>query len=561
MSVVYKCKECGGSIELQENGLGKCQYCGATQTLPKEKDDKLQNLLNRANDYRMAGDFDRAIYLYEEALKFNECEPETHWGLFLSKYGVEYVKDTNSIEYKPILHRISSISVFDDIDYQSAIKYADLYAAQKYKRDAELIENVMKELLVISNNQDPYDIFISYKEQDDITRQKTDDSLLAHNLYNELTGQGYRVFFAPKSLVAGLYEPQIYSAIISSKVMIVLGTKPEYFNAVWVKNEWSRFAELIEKGEEKVIIPVYKYMEAYELPNKLAKYQAYNMDDISFLQSVLDTTSKYISKSQCINFDIDSSAEKVSLERGFIALEDKNFTQANTFFENVLNLNPHNPQAYLGKLMVELQASNQEQILSSTIPLNQYKNFQNAVKFSDAQLKSTLIRYEQKVQENINKINYEQFKADFNEIKSSTGIENFKSKYNIAECIFIEDKGYWEKRIDDVQLIVSECESKMKFQTNSLNEISKKISRYEYIKNTNIIFHFLFATPIGWIFGVVTLLNGFVFGAIAGVLELIFKPMILKKIEFPQKIESLKQEKEKIEHDIKQLDEDILNKC
>lgn len=561
MSVVYKCKECGGSIELQENGLGKCQYCGATQTLPKEKDDKLQNLLNRANDYRMAGDFDRAIYLYEEALKFSECEPETHWGLFLSKYGVEYVKDTNSIEYKPTLHRISSTSVFDDIDYQSAIKYADLYAAQKYKRDAELIENVMKELLVISNNQELYDIFISYKEQDDITKQKTDDSFLAHNLYNELTGQGYRVFFALKSLVAGLYEPQIYSAIISSKVMIVLGTKPEYFNAVWVKNEWSRFAELIEKGEEKVIIPVYKYMEAYELPNKLAKYQAYNMDDISFLQSVLDTTSKYISKSQSINFDIDSSAEKVSLERGFIALEDKNFTQANTFFENVLNLNPHNPQAYFGKLMVELQASTQEQILSSTIPLNQYKNFQNAVKFSDSQLKSTLIRFEQKVQTSINKINYEKFKSDFNEIKSLNDINVFKNKYNIAECIFIEDKGYWEKQINDVKLIVSEYDINRNTQNDKLNKISKKLKIYEYIQKTPVIFHFLFGTPIGWIFGVVTLLNGFVFGAIAGLIELIIKPIILRKVKMSDKIETLKQEKEKIEYDIKQLDENILNKC
>ena len=27
--MVYKCKECGGEIELQDNGLGKCLYCGA----------------------------------------------------------------------------------------------------------------------------------------------------------------------------------------------------------------------------------------------------------------------------------------------------------------------------------------------------------------------------------------------------------------------------------------------------------------------------------------------------------------------------------------------------
>lgn len=28
MSMVYKCKECGGEIEPQDSGFGKCLYCG-----------------------------------------------------------------------------------------------------------------------------------------------------------------------------------------------------------------------------------------------------------------------------------------------------------------------------------------------------------------------------------------------------------------------------------------------------------------------------------------------------------------------------------------------------
>ena len=217
MSIVYKCKECGGEIEPQDNGLGKCLYCGALQTLPKDKDDKIQNLLNRANDFRLNCDFDRAIFEYEEVLKLSETEPEAHWGLFLSKYGVEYVKDNMTFTYKPTLHRISSVSVFDDVDYKATLKYADSISVIQYKKDAEDIEMVMKELLLLSANQEPYDVFLSYKEMDDVTRQRTDDSYLAHDLYNELTSKGYKVFFAPKSLGVGLFEPKIYSAIISSK--------------------------------------------------------------------------------------------------------------------------------------------------------------------------------------------------------------------------------------------------------------------------------------------------------------------------------------------------------
>ena len=35
------------------------------------------------------------------------------------------------------------------------------------------------------------------------------------------------------------------------KVMVALGTKPEYFNAVWVKNEWSRYLSLVKNSNGK----------------------------------------------------------------------------------------------------------------------------------------------------------------------------------------------------------------------------------------------------------------------------------------------------------------------
>ncbi len=454
MSVVYKCKECGGEIELQENGLGKCLYCGAVQTLPKEKDDKIQNLLNRANDFRLNCDFDRAIFEYEEVLKLSESEPEAHWGLFLSKYGVEYVKDNMTFTYKPTLHRISSISVFDDVDYQATIKYADSISAIQYKRDAENIESVMKELLLLSANQEPYDVFLSYKEADDTTRQRTDDSYLAHDLYNELTAQGYKVFFAPKSLGVGLYEPKIYSAIISSKVMIVLGTQPKYFDAVWVKNEWSRFAELIDNGEQKVLVPVFKNMDAGQLPNRLARYQALDMSNISFLQTLTEIISKSVNRQSRVNFNKDSSAEDAYLERGFLAVEDGNFSQADSFFENVLNLNPHNSQAYFGKLMVEMRITKQEQILTSPKYLNEYSNFEKAVRFADQQLKTTLLQYENKVEDTINEQKYNKAMA----IISGNPIE---SDFTKASEIFQSLNGF------------KDAKEKEKFCLEKIEEIKK----------------------------------------------------------------------------------------
>lgn len=465
---VFKCKECGGEIEPQENGLGKCLYCGAVQTLPKDKDDKIQNLLNRANDFRLNCDFDRAIFEYEEALKLSETEPETHWGLFLSKYGVEYVKDNMIFTYKPTLHRISSISVFDDVDYQATIKYADSISAMQYKKDAENIEMVMKELLLLSANQEPYDVFLSYKELDDITRQRTNDSYLAHDLYNELTSQGYKVFFAPKSLGVGLFEPKIYSAIISSKVMIVLGTQPKYFDAIWVKNEWSRFAELIDSGEQKVLIPVFKNMEASQLPNRLAKYQALDMSNISFLQTLTGIIAQSVNHQSRVNFNKDSSAEDAYLERGFLALEDRDFTQANAFFENALNLNPHSSQAYFGKLMVEMRISKQEQILTSSKPLKEYANFEKAVRFANQIEKTIFINYEKQVKERIDK-------------EEMFDIENKINEYK-KEILQIEN--VYTKKIEELENVL---EQKNKFNKN----FEKKMKNRNVVKYIMLVFTIL----------------------------------------------------------------------
>lgn len=448
MSVVYKCKICGGEIQPNEDGrIGKCLYCGAVQTLPKEKDDKVSNILNRANDYRLNCDFDRAIYEYEKVMERDETEPEAHWGLFLSKYGVEYVKDNMTFSYKPTLHRISSISVFDDVDYQATIKYASDISAIQYKQDAENIENVMKELLLISTNQEPYDIFLSYKELDDVTRQRTIDSNLAYELYNALTAQGYKVFFAPKSLGVGLYEPKIYSAIITSKVMIVLGTQPQYFNAVWVKNEWSRFAELVENGENKVIIPVFRDMEANQLPSRIAKYQAYDMSNIEFLPSILNVISQSVSKNSKVAYNKDASAEDVYLERGFLALEDGNFSQADSFFENVLNLNPHNSQAYFGKLMVEMKITKQEQILTSPKNLSEYKNFEKAVRFADYQLKTTLLKYEEDVSFSLNQIKYTKCVEELKNVVTKEGL--IKAKESFLELGDFKSSTDYVSKIDE----------------------------------------------------------------------------------------------------------------
>ncbi len=286
---VLKCPVCGGELDVNADlSLGVCKFCDSIITIPKELDRK-GNLYNRAIFLRQNNEFDKALAIYEEILKEDNSDADAHWGLVLSKFGIEYVLDPKTQERIPTCHRTQKQSILSDPDYLAAIENSDIEVQRVIENEAKRINEIQTKILEISEKEEPYDIFICYKETDE-TGNRTEDSTLAQELYYELKKKGYRIFFARKSLESKLgteYEPIIFAALNSAKVMIVLGTKAENFNAVWVRNEWSRFLHM-SKDSHKTIIPAYRGMSPYELPAELSALQSQDMSKIGFMQDLTD---------------------------------------------------------------------------------------------------------------------------------------------------------------------------------------------------------------------------------------------------------------------------------
>lgn len=304
--MVFKCKMCGGDIEVVEGtNIGKCLYCKSTMTLPSVDNEKLLNLYNRANNLRLSNEFDKAYGIYETILEIDENQLEAHWGLILCRYGVEYVDDPKTKKKMITCHRTKYESVLTDPDYKIIINKAYGEALNIYKEEAKTISNIQKKALEISNNEEDYDIFICYKEGDK-NGDRTTDSVIAQDIYNKLTDLNYKVFFARITLADKLgeeYEPYIFSALNSSKVMLVVGTNVDNLNSVWVKNEWSRYLDLIKNKKKKVLIPVYSKMDAYELPEEFSMLQALCIDKVGSMQDLITAVGKIINKKST---DIDS---------------------------------------------------------------------------------------------------------------------------------------------------------------------------------------------------------------------------------------------------------------
>ena len=401
---VIKCKICGGDITVNEDKtLGMCEYCGSTMTLPKVSDDQRAAMFNRGNHFRRIGEFDKALAIYENIVRDNDADAEAHWCCALCRFGIEYVEDPATYEYIPTCHRASFDSFQEDVDYLAAIEYSDGIARRQYQKDAAKIAEIQKGILATSQNEEPFDVFICYKETDDATNERTRDSIDAQEIYYQLTNEGYRVFFSRITLedkVGTEYEPYIFAALNSAKVMVVIGSKPEYLNAVWVKNEWSRFIALMRKDRSKLLIPCYKDMDPYDLPEQLSVLQSYDMTKIGFVQDLLHGIKKVAVgeetkpvRQETFVVNTGGAGAASLLERAFMFLEDGNWASADEYAERVLDLEPKNSEAYLVKLMVWGKARVKADLANCPTPFHDNADYLKIERFGSEDLRKELAEY------------------------------------------------------------------------------------------------------------------------------------------------------------------------
>ena len=401
---VFKCKMCGGTIEFEPGAtVGVCEYCGTKQTLPKLDDDRRVNLYDRANHFRRNNEFDKAAGIYEQILTEDTADAEAYWSLVLCRYGIEYVEDPATKKRVPTVNRAQFTSVFDDDNYKSALQYADSLQRTIYEEEANAINEIQKGILAISQKEEPFDVFICYKETDNNGR-RTPDSVLANDLYHQLVNEGFKVFFSRITLEDKLgtaYEPYIFAALNSAKVMVVLGTKPEHFNAVWVKNEWSRYLALVKQsGGKKVLIPAYRDMDPYDLPEEFSHLQAQDMSKLGFMQDLIRGIKKIVQadapkatvKETVVVTQTNASVAPL-LERAFLFLEDGKWQDANIYCEKVLDIDPKNAEAYLGKLMADLRVRTRKQLADCAEPFNDRENYGKVIRFGDEKLETEMRGY------------------------------------------------------------------------------------------------------------------------------------------------------------------------
>ena len=135
------CGKCGKNTGWSgKNSHGVCGYCRNQITFPLGTDEKYFSLFNQATNYRIQGEYDKAVAGYEMILTLDDSSAEANWGRALSRWGIGYVLDPETNKYIPVCYKGEASSILTDPDYLDALEFApDESARALYEKEASRI--------------------------------------------------------------------------------------------------------------------------------------------------------------------------------------------------------------------------------------------------------------------------------------------------------------------------------------------------------------------------------------------------------------------------------------
>ena len=294
------CNHCGGTFEYR-GGRWVCRWCGSYKQESISSEEEV--LLHTAYQKLRLTEFAEAESEFDDFIQNYPRNPSGYWGRLMARYGIKYEQDFDG-RMIPTCYAASIGSVTSASDYKKALQFADTENCAYYKAQAGYIERVRREWLEKAKQEEPYDIFICYKDSDPGNGiERTQDSYAAQELYTFLTDMGFRVFYSRVTLrgkVGEKYEPYIFHALSTAKVMIVYGSDPEYIRSTWMKNEWMRYLLQIREKKKKPesLIVACEGFPPEELPTALAAAQCFRADERTFYGDLKKTVNRLFGRKQ-----------------------------------------------------------------------------------------------------------------------------------------------------------------------------------------------------------------------------------------------------------------------
>ena len=132
-----------------------------------------------------------------------------------------------------------------------------------------------------------------------------------------------------------------------------------------------------------------------------------------------------------------SSNIKPLLKRAYMFLEDHEWNNANSYSEKILDQNPECAEAYLIKLMIDLETGNVNELVKRQYEFKNHAYYKKAIKYADSKFKEKLEHYsnERDYNEALIALNKHYYTHAYELFQKITSYKDAGEKAN--ECIYL----------------------------------------------------------------------------------------------------------------------------
>ena len=145
----------------------------------------------------------------------------------------------------------------------------------------------------------------------------------------------------------------------------------------------------------------------------------------------------------------ESSANNPLLERAYIFLENSEWKKADEYCDRVLDAEPRNAMAYVGKICADLKVNHEADLSNHKHPLDDMPNYKMALKYADTNYRDQVAGYNKTINNRLEKERKEQHRREDKEREGRQRLAEIakKEQQRLAE----EKKSVLRKNLNGVQ--------------------------------------------------------------------------------------------------------------
>lgn len=380
----FICRFCGAPLELGNSTVCECRSCNRLQSVPLIDSVEKRELLARAEQLRSEQRYDKAIQLYEKMISLSPADADLYWALALCRYGVLFYADGGLTLLRTQAHSFTS-----DSDYQQAVKFADDQQRGLMQETAGLIDEKQREISSLAVGIE-YDVMLCSDGDPKAVKLSTE-------LYEKLTSEKLRAFYTETTLenkAKSEWEPYLYAAVNSAKVLLITATGPDAFSDVMLMNICGRFLSGDMRG--RAVIPILCGVLPDVLPPELSRFQAVNAASLGFEHDIIVSVRGLLSGEHSSR---RTQGKSPLVRRAYIMLSDRQFSEAAAMCGRI---EPQSPaEAALIRLLCEYRLTSEEELGTLSIDVTQSENYRLAMQYGSEAARLRLKKYALSAQENL----------------------------------------------------------------------------------------------------------------------------------------------------------------